>query len=75
MSYEHLDAYSLDLFHFGLQKGNITEDEIRKRVNLRLTQLKTNFKEAFNFVLAKLETLSAFMEIVNEGFGSVENIN
>jgi len=28
VSYEPLDAYSLDMFHFGLQKGKITENEI-----------------------------------------------
>ena len=27
IKFEHLDAYSLDMFHFGLQKGSVTEEE------------------------------------------------
>lgn len=40
----------------------MSEDENARRVNQRLTWIKTNFIEAFNFALAKLETLSNFME-------------
>lgn len=31
MKFEHLDAYSLDLYHFGLQKGTVT-DEMRVKL-------------------------------------------
>lgn len=33
LKYEPLDVYSLDMFHFGLQKGIVTVDENARRVN------------------------------------------
>jgi len=47
-------------------------------VNSQLTELKSNLKETFNFVLAKLETLLAFTEFGMEEIlrlSSVDNLN
>lgn len=32
MKFEHMDAHSLDLYHFGLEKGTVSDDKKRELV-------------------------------------------
>ena len=62
VKYEHLDVYSLDMFHFGLEKGTVTQEKIQDRVKERLVSMRSNILEMFGFVAARLETLFGFMD-------------
>ena len=50
IKFEKLDAYTLDMFHFGLEKGVVSQDEHLSRVCEKLGELRTNVTETFNFV-------------------------
>ena len=62
LKYESLDTYSLDMYHFGLEKGNISEQEKDILVSKRLYELRSDLIKAFEFILAKIEPLLDFMD-------------
>ena len=62
IKFEQLDAYTLDMFHFGLEKGVVTEDQNLARIYEKFGDLRTNVTETFNFIFIKLEVLLGFME-------------
>ena len=62
IKFEELDPYSLDMFHFGLAKGNISEDQIAERVSERMNELRSNLVETFSFIWAKLDKLFNFLQ-------------
>ena len=61
LRFEKLEAYTLDMFHFGLEKGTATPEFIDRKVNLRLEELRTNLYETFSFVISKVDALLSFL--------------
>ena len=66
IKFERLDAYTLDMFHFGLEKGVVTKDQNIARICEKIGELRTNVYELFNFIFTKLELLLGFMEFAME---------
>lgn len=50
------------MFHFGLEKGVMTEDKNMARISEKIGELRTNITETFSFIFTKIEVLLGFME-------------
>ena len=50
------------MFHFGLEKGVMTEDKNMARISEKISELRTNITETFSFIFTKIEVLLGFME-------------
>ena len=50
------------MFHFGLEKGVMTEDKNMARISEKIGELRMNITETFSFIFTKIEVLLGFME-------------
>lgn len=62
MNFEKLEPYSLDLYHFGLEKGTVSDEKKKELITDRLSKLRIDMLHSFHFMLSKIEVLFDFMD-------------
>ena len=61
IKFEKLDAYSIDMNHFGLSKGDVSEEEHLGQVRQQLQTMRKNLQETFTFFFTKIDSLFLFL--------------